>query len=240
MRALILGGTSDVAIATAKLLLADKWEVTLTVRNQEKGEALLLAFQTENYTVDTLIFDASAVDTSLVTFEDTANEYDAVFSFIGNLPDETTSFSAQDIQEIVDVNFTSLVKVLEVLSHKFEVRKEGVIVGVSSVAGDRGKSKNLLYASAKAGFTAYLSGLRNKLAKSNVHVLSVIPGFMDTSMTKGLDLPKKLTVSPQQAANTIYKAFKAKKNVVYVSWKWKLIMGIIKHVPEGVYKKLNF
>jgi len=238
MKALILGGTSDVAIETTKLLIADGWDITLTVRDQSKTKDLQSELQTLKQ-LETLHFDALKTDAFLEEARELASQIDAVFCFIGYLPNESKEFSGNEIQEVIDVNFTSLVKVLEVFAAAFSIKGSGTIVGVSSVAGDRGKSKNLLYASAKAGFTAYLSGLRNRLFEKNVHVLTIIPGFMDTAMTKGLDLPKKLTVSSNQAASIIYSAFKKKKNIVYVSWKWKVIMGIIKRIPEWKYKKMK-
>jgi short-subunit dehydrogenase len=236
MKALILGGTSDVAIETTKLLISDGWDISLTYRGQSKG--LLSDFQNSKQ-VETLYFDALKTGTFLEEIKGRESEFDAVFCFIGYLPDESKEFSENDIQESMDVNLNSLIKVLEVFKDAFSIKRSGTIVGVSSVAGDRGKSKNLLYATAKAGFTAYLSGIRNTLFENNVHVLTVIPGFMDTSMTKGLDLPKKLTVSSNQAASIIYSAFKKKRNIVYVSWKWRVIMGIIKRVPEWKYKKMK-
>ena len=238
MKALILGGTSDVALETTKLLIADGWDITLTVRDQNITKDLFLNLQTSNQ-IETLYFDALKVDAFIEEVKDLAPQFDAVFCYIGHLPNESKEFSANQIQEIIDVNFTSLIKVLDIFAASFAVRESGTIVGVSSVAGERGKSKNLLYSSAKAGFTAYLSGLRNRFFEKNVHVLTVIPGFMDTSMTKGLDLPKKLTVSSKKAASIIYSAFKQKKNVVYVSWKWKVMLGIIKRIPEWKYKKMK-
>lgn len=236
MKALILGGTSDVAIETTKLLISDGWDISLTYRGGSKG--LLSDFQNSKQ-VETLYFDALKTGTFLEEIKGRESEFDAVFCFIGYLPDESKEFSENDIQEIMDVNLTSLIKVLEVFKDVFSIKRSGTIVGVSSVAGDRGKSKNLLYATAKAGFTAYLSGIRNTLFENDVHVLTVIPGFMATSMTKGFDLPKKLTVSSNQAASIIYSAFKKKKNIVYVSWKWRVIMGIIRRVPEWKYKKMK-
>ncbi len=109
------------------------------------------------------------------------------------------------------------------------LEKKGVIAGISSVAGERGRQSNYIYGSAKAGFTAYLSGLRNRMFPENVHVVSVQPGFVYTRMTqKNLPLPPLLTAQPEQVANTVYKAVASKKNVVYVKWFWRWIMLIIR------------
>jgi short-subunit dehydrogenase len=110
-------------------------------------------------------------------------------------------------------------------------------VGISSVAGNRGRQSNYIYGSAKAGFTAYLSGLRNKLYHSKVHVLTVLPGFVNTRMTENLNLPKLLTAQPDEVGAAIYKAVKNKKDVLYVKWFWRWIMLIITSIPESMFKK---
>ena len=106
-------------------------------------------------------------------------------------------------------------------------RKSGFIVGISSVAGERGRQSNYIYASSKSAFTIYLDGLRNRLFTSNVHVLTVKPGFVYTKMTHHLNLPKLLTANPSKVAQDIVKAQQKKKNILYTLWFWKLIMLII-------------
>jgi short-subunit dehydrogenase len=107
------------------------------------------------------------------------------------------------------------------------------------VAGLRGRQSNFIYGSSKAGFSIYLDGLRNYLFHENVHVMTVLPGFMDTKMTAGLPLPKPLTASPQKAANSIYKAYRKKRNKIYVTGIWWFIMTAIKNVPEFIFKKMK-
>ena len=140
---------------------------------------------------------------------------------------------------IIDINYAKLVPLMNFFAHKFQSQRTGTIIGLSSVAGERGRQSNFIYGSAKAGFTAYLSGLRNFLFDIKVHVLTVKPGFMATKMTEGLPLNPKLTATPQQAANCIYKAYKNKKNVAYVLPIWALIMMIIRNIPEFIFKKLK-
>ena len=112
-------------------------------------------------------------------------------------------------------------------------------MGISSVAGERGRAKNYIYGSSKAAFTVFLSGLRNRLNKKNVHVLSVLPGTVYTKMTKGLNLPKLLTTYPDKVANKIYHGVINKKDIVYSIELWRYIMLIIKLIPEKIFKKLN-
>lgn len=142
-------------------------------------------------------------------------------------------------EQALHSNFIGVASILHHVANDFEARKEGVIVGISSVAGDRGRASNYYYGSAKAGFTAFLSGLRNRLHAAGVQVLTVKPGFVDTRMTQGLDLPKPLTAQPDEVAAAILRAIAKRKNVVYVRWIWRWIMLAIVHVPEGVFKKMK-
>lgn len=110
------------------------------------------------------------------------------------------------IQEM-DVNYKAGVLSLNIFKDEFQAKGKGTIIGISSIAGERGRANNYIYGiygSAKAGFTAYLSGLRNQLWKENIHVLTVLPGFMDTKMTADLDLPKPLTASAETGAAQTY------------------------------------
>jgi decaprenylphospho-beta-D-erythro-pentofuranosid-2-ulose 2-reductase len=145
----------------------------------------------------------------------------------------------EEVQKTIQVNFTGAVSILNIVANDFEQRGKGSIIGISSVAGDRGRQSNYIYGSAKAGFTAYLSGLRNRLAKSGVHVMTVKPGFCRTKMTENLQLPAALTAEPDQVAHSVFQGLDQKHNVVYTLWMWRWIMLIIRMIPEFIFKKLN-
>lgn len=136
-------------------------------------------------------------------------------------------------------NFEGPAIVFGVLAERFVNRGSGTLVGISSVAGDCGRASNYVYGSAKAGFTAFLSGLRNRLAKQNVHVVTVKPGFVNTAMTAHLDLPARLTAEPDEVAAAIVKAVEKRRNIIYVRPIWWLVMSIICAVPEMVFKKTS-
>jgi short-subunit dehydrogenase len=140
---------------------------------------------------------------------------------------------------MIHTNYTGAVSILNVVSRYYEQQKEGVIVGISSVAGERGRQSNYIYGSAKAGFTAYLSGLRNRMFREGVHVLSVQPGFVYTRMTENLKLPALLTAKPEDVGAAVYSAVEKKKNIIYVKWFWRWIMLIITSIPEFIFKKLK-
>jgi decaprenylphospho-beta-D-erythro-pentofuranosid-2-ulose 2-reductase len=161
-------------------------------------------------------------------------------SVVGLLGDQNESES--DVAAAVTVmrtNYEGPASLLGVLANHFEQRGSGTLVGISSVAGDRGRASNYVYGSAKSGFTAFLSGLRNRLAKKGVHVVTVKPGFVATRMAEGIDLPTRLTAQPSEVAEAIARAVERKKDIVFVRPIWWLIMTIIRNIPERVFKRMK-
>jgi short-subunit dehydrogenase len=142
-------------------------------------------------------------------------------------------------QEMIDTNFSGAVSILQALSKKYIERGSGTLVGISSVAGDRGRASKLVYGATKAGLTAYLAGLRNKLHKNGIHVMTVKPGFVYTKMTENLSLPPMLTADVEKVAEKIGKGVENKKNTIYIKGIWRLIMLIIQHIPEFIFKKMS-
>lgn len=141
--------------------------------------------------------------------------------------------------QTINVNYTGAVSILNIVANDFETERRGFIVGVSSVAGDRGRKANYIYGSAKAAFSAYLSGLRNRLFESGVQVLTVKPGFVATKMTEHLDLPEKLTAQPEDVADDIFNAQQSGRNTLYTKSIWMLVMLVIKSIPEFMFKKMS-
>ncbi len=134
-------------------------------------------------------------------------------------------------------NYEGPAEILARLANRFEARGSGTLIGVSSVAGERGRASNYVYGSAKAGFTAFLSGLRNRLSRTRVRVITVLPGFVATRMTEHMDLPAPLTAAPQEVADAIWRAHSGARDVVYVRRIWALVMAVIRAIPEPVFKK---
>lgn len=159
---------------------------------------------------------------------------------VGLLGSHQDSISDPDqAARVLRSNFEAPALLLGQLATLFEARGSGTLVGISSVAGERGRGSNYIYGSAKAGFTAYLSGLRNRLAKRGVHVITVLPGFVDTAMTEGMNTPAPLTAQPDEVARHILRAVARRRNVIYVRPVWRLIMGVIRAIPEAVFKRLS-
>jgi hypothetical protein len=160
-----------------------------------------------------------------------------VFGYLGN--QELAETDWKECERTIAVNFTGAVSVLNIVAGSYARLKKGTIVGISSVAGERGRQSNYFYGSAKAGFTTYLSGLRNRLSPLGIPVLTVKPGFVYTRMTENMPLPGLLTATPEQVAAVIYKGVEKKKNVIYVRWFWRYIMLVIKMIPENIFKKMK-
>ena len=122
---------------------------------------------------------------------------------------------------------------------KLKKYKTGFIIGISSVAGERGRQKNYIYGSAKSAFSTYLSGLRQELSKKNINVITVHPGFVKTKMTKDIKTIKFLTTTPDKVALDIFKGQQFNKSIIYTTFYWRYIMLIINIIPESLFKRLN-
>lgn len=239
---IVLGSTSEVAQAFVEKALqeGEKYErIYLFTSNKEATERFAKH-------IDVKFLQQSEIIELDLTKEINYFDFDHVnsnvlFCATGYLGESTEDglYDNKNTERIIDINYSKLIPVMNYFAQKFESKRSGTIIGLSSVAGDRGRQSNFIYGSAKAAFTAYLSGLRNYLFEKKVHVLTIKPGFMATKMTEGLPLNPKLTATPKQAAECIYKAFKKQKNVAYVLPIWGVIMMIIRNIPEFIFKKLK-
>jgi len=238
---LIIGAKSDIAKATAREYAKNGYDLYLAARNVDElaefAKDVITRTQRDIRLVELDILDYA----SHQAFYDNLDEKPlGVISAIGYLGEQEKAQSDFDeAKQIIDTNYTGIVSLFNIIADDFEKRKSGFMVGISSVAGDRGRKSNYIYGSAKAAFTAYLSGLRNRLYDAQVHVLTVKPGFVATKMTEDMDLPEKLTAQPEAVAEDIYKAQQKGKNVLYTKWMWKWVMLIIRNIPEFQFKKMS-
>lgn len=236
---LILGATSDIGQAVARQFAYKQFNVHLASRDPSK----LAALQTDltiRYKIQCFAHSFDAVDFAshklfYHTLEPTPDIVVCVFGYMNE--NELVITDLEETLKTINTNYTGAVSILNVIAADYALKRKGCIVGISSVAGERGRQSNYIYGSAKAGFTAYLSGLRNKFYHEGVHVISVLPGFVRTKMTEHLNLPAPLTAQPEDVALSIYIAVQRKKNVIYVKWFWRWIMCIIKLIPEPIFKR---
>jgi short-subunit dehydrogenase len=170
---------------------------------------------------------------------DTLGGLDIVLISHGTLGDQQLcQQSVSKTIEELNTNFTSVISLLTILANYFEQQRHGCIAVVTSVAGDRGRPSNYIYGTSKGAVTIFLQGLRSRLYKSSVTVLTIKPGLVDTPMTaslrKGL-----LFAQPGKVGKGIYKAIKKRKDVLYIPWFWRPIILIVKSIPEGIFKRLS-
>jgi short-subunit dehydrogenase len=143
-----------------------------------------------------------------------------------------------EARQIIEVNYLSYISLLHHAASHFEKRRSGFICALSSVAGDRGRQSNYLYGSSKGALTLYLQGLRNRLSKSGVAVITVKPGIVDTKMTFGKE-GLLLMAKPATIASGVFKAVMKRKHSVYLPGFWRWIMLIIRHIPESIFKRMS-
>lgn len=238
---LIVGAKSDIAKAIAKVYSEKGYSLYLAARKshelQEFANNIEVRTEQKVKILELDILDYQHHQQFYDNLEEKPVGVITAVGYLGNQEKGQADFV--EAKRILDTNFTGVVSLLNVIARDFEKRKSGFIVGISSVAGDRGRKSNYLYGAAKAGLTAYLSGLRNQLHDSNVGVLTVKPGFVATKMTEGMDLPKKLTALPELVAKDIYKAQQKRKSILYTKWIWKYVMLAIKNIPEWQFKKMS-
>ena len=241
---LILGATSAIATATARLLAAEGHELFLAARNAPALQALADDLRTRGVRrIGTAHFDAVQMGAYAALIESAAVALEGLDTAIlayGSLPDQAT---IQDDPERVtadlNANFVSAAALLTHLAARFERQGYGTIVAISSVAGDRGRAVNYVYGSAKAGLTAFLSGLRQRLWSKGIDVITIKPGFVDTPMTAGFQ-KGALWSTPHVVAAAIVRAMRSHQTTVYVPSFWRWIMAGIRALPERIFVRMRF
>lgn len=235
---LIIGARSDIGRALAHRYAASGYPVQLAARGAAGLEADAADIALRHGTTAS-VHELDILDTrSFAHFLDALPEVPEVaICVVGLLGDQAKAqrdLAAATV--IMRSNYEGPALLTGLIAERFAQRGGGTLIGISSVAGERGRASNYIYGSAKAGYTAYLSGLRNRLSKSGVHVMTVLPGFVRTRMTAGMDLPPRLTAEPDAAAEAILRAAEKQRNVLYVKPVWRLVMAVIRAIPEGIFK----
>jgi decaprenylphospho-beta-D-erythro-pentofuranosid-2-ulose 2-reductase len=243
---LILGATSAIARALAAEFARAGSALILAGRDMEELERSAADLRLR-HGVDAAVepFDALDFDSHPAFFRSCtarvrgeADEFGVVLCH-GYLPDQRQAASdAAVARRVIDTNYTSAVSVLNLAADHLEQRRGGFICGLSSVAGDRGRQSNYLYGSSKAALSTYLQGLRNRLSRAGVRVVTVKPGFVDTKMTFGLP-GMFLVATPERVAKDISRAIRRGRSVVYTPWFWRPIMLIIRTIPEFIFKRMK-
>ncbi len=236
---LIIGARSDIAMALARRYAAAGCDLQLAARASE-GLAADAADLALRHGIRASVHELDILDTAsfpafldgVPTLPDTAI---CVVGLLGDQPTAQTDPEAAAL--IMRSNYEGPALLTAMIAERFAARGAGTIIGISSVAGERGRASNYVYGSAKAGYTAFLSGLRNRLAATGVHVMTVLPGFVRTKMTAGMPLSPALTAEPAAVAEAIFAAAAKRRDVIYTKPVWRIVMAVIRAIPEPIFKK---
>jgi decaprenylphospho-beta-D-erythro-pentofuranosid-2-ulose 2-reductase len=237
---LLLGGTSDIALAVARAWLDARPLVTLAARPGERRDAAAAALRADGLEVREVDFEALDTASHPGVIEAVAAEHDidvAVVAF-GVLGDEEEAWTDHDTAvHLAQVNYTAAVSVGVALGAVVRRQGHGSIVALSSVAGERVRRSNFVYGSSKAGFDGFYLGLGEALREHGGHVLVVRPGFVHTKMTEGRD-PAPLSVTPEQVADAVVRGVADRSDLVWVPSLLRGVMSGLRHVPRPVFRRL--
>ncbi len=242
-RILVIGATSAIAEAAARQWAARGEALFLVGRQRQRLDDIAAdlkvrgATKTGVFAMD--VTDVAAHATMLDAAVAELGGLDVALIAHGTLPDQKAcEASVETTLREIDNNGLSVIALCTLLGNRFEAQGSGSIAVIGSVAGDRGRQSNYVYGAAKGMVTRFLQGLRNRLAKKNVQVLTIKPGFVDTPMTAAF---KKgaLWAQPADVARGILAAIDKGKDEVYLPGFWRLIMLVIRHIPEFIFKKLS-
>tara|TARA_B100001123_G_scaffold405858_1_gene496568 strand:- start:3622 stop:4353 length:732 start_codon:yes stop_codon:yes gene_type:complete len=237
---IIYGGSSLISKELLKILSKDFDRFIIFCRNKNIVENYIHELKLEN--LEIVIFEADLLDIEknisfIEKFENNIIGLIWVSGFTGDPNEEYLDSSKCD--KNLRINFVNPVLLINKILPKMKSDRKSFLAVITSVAGLRGRSKRLFYSSAKSGMISYLSGLRQKLSKEKINVITVIPGYMNTKPFN-IKAPSFLISSPEKSAQIIYNAIKKGKEVVYINFYWKIIMFCINLIPEKIYKKFNF
>lgn len=239
---LIIGASSAIAEAVARDYAVQGHRLYLMARNESRLTTMahdLRIRGASEVTVATMnVDDFTTHASSIEKAYEVLKQIDIVLIAYGTLPDQKAmEKSASDTIATCNTNALSVISFLTILANRFEENKSGTLAVITSVAGDRGRQSNYVYGASKAMVSVFLQGLRNRLFHSNVNVLDIKPGFVDTPMTAHIKKEGPLWAQPEAVAKDIVSAIEKKKDVLYTPFFWRYIMLIIRNIPEVMFKK---
>jgi decaprenylphospho-beta-D-erythro-pentofuranosid-2-ulose 2-reductase len=236
---LILGAGSDLGGALTKVAAAAGHPLILAARQSAKLNERVESLR-QQYGVDLVIreFDVLATDTHAAFLDSLHRLPEIVVCLVGLLGNQTTAErSFGEAELILRTNLMGPISILSETANRMEARGHGAIVGVSSVAGERGRAENYLYGSAKAGLSTFLSGLRQRLTRSSVRVVTIKPGMLRTKMTFGRHA--FLMSSVDRVAPALLLACLKGRGVVYLPWYWRPVMALVRSIPELLFRRFG-
>jgi len=239
-QALIIGGSSGIGEALVRRLASGGCRVAALGRREKELERIAADF--EKGRVLTWKHDVTATAEIPGLLQEIARELGGLDLVIYNSgimrPTAFDEYNAEKDLEMIQVNFAGAVAWLDAVGDRFNTTGRGTLVGISSVAGDRGRSGNPVYGATKAAMDTYLEGLRNRLARKGIHVLTIKPGFIDTAMIRGL-AKTFWVISPDRAAEIILSRARRRTQIAYVPARWRVLMFVVRHIPSVIFRRLK-
>lgn len=245
-RAIVIGASVGMGAALSRKLAKEGYSLALVARQKEKldalcgeinagGERLALAYPHD-------VSKYSEVPALLHKIVSDLGGLDVVVFLAGvnYPPGGNDKYNFENDRKMVEINLIGAMAWLTPVAEMFQSAKAGQIVGIGSVAGDRGRVANPGYNTSKAGLHTYLEALRNRLTRHGVNVLTVKPGFVKTDMLKAAAGPTPFAIEPEKAADDIYKAMQKRRQTVYTPFFWAYIMQIIRHIPSFIFRRMSF
>ena len=240
---LILGATSALARSCAVLFARQGYQLILAGRDLPELQRLAMDLQLrEGVRADWEEFAADVPESHpafLARVLERTPRLEGVLLAFGDMGDQALAVREfAEAERIIRVNFTGAVSILTLCAEQLKAGGGGFVIGITSVAGERGRRSNYLYGAAKGGLDIFLQGLRNRCFAGGVRVITIRPGFIDTGMTYGLP-GLFLVASPEYAARRIVNALAQPGDIIYVPWFWRVIMFAIRLLPESLFKRLH-
>jgi len=246
-RGIIIGASDGIGAALARRLAREGYTLALLARSQDKLESLCHEINQNSSELR-----ARAYVHDVTEFEKVAALLRRTVADLGGLdlvvfvagvnypPGGIDKYNFENDRQMIELNLIGAMAWLTPVAEMFQSAQAGQIVGISSVAGDRGRVGNPGYNTSKAGLSTYLEALRNRLTRHGVNVLTVKPGFVKTEMLKAAQGPTPFTITPERAVEDIWKAMKKRRQVIYTASIWRWIMLAIQHTPSFIFRRLSF
>ena len=244
-RGLIIGASLGLGAALARKLAHEGYSLALIARSEDKLNSLSEEIRANGGSAQAYVHDVTEykkIPDLLRKIVADLGGLDLVVFVAGvNFPPGgIDKYNFENDRKMIEVNLIGAMAWLNPIAEMFQSAQAGQIVGIASVAGDRGRVGNPGYNTSKAGLATYLEALRNRLTRYGVHVLTVKPGFMKTEMMKAAQGATPFAIEPEKAADDIFKAMKKRKQLIYTTPIWRWIMLAIQHTPSFIFRKLTF
>jgi short-subunit dehydrogenase len=244
-RGLIIGASVGLGAALARKLAREGFSLALIARSEDKLTGLYNEIQANGGLAKTYVHDVTEykkIPKLLQQIVADLGGLDVVVFVAGATlpPGGIDKYNFENDRTMIETNLIGAVAWLNPIAEMFQSAGAGQIVGIASIAGDRGRVGNPGYNASKAGLATYLEGLRNRLTRYGVNVLTVKPGFMNTEMLKAAQGATPFTIEPEKAADDIFKAMQKRKQLIYTAPIWRWIMLAIQHTPSFIFRRLTF